>query len=383
MDLFKANHQWATRPMDERFNTIKELRDVCKTYADASSIASVQYANLRTEAVDGEVKLAGKTNLYATLTHWSFGQLSRLIGAPADYLRELPATLAVQNLNHGLKNKMETTNRNAQLLFHQNGTLILRAVTSDMYTRIWNYEVADRLLALEQLGWQVPPARPTRLTSYSRPATKEDVLQANNSGIAIHIGDLIAPAGLYASDHDMFAFLVNEKNRIDDGTPGGLGRGFFVENSEVGAGAFKITAFLYRFICGNHIVWDAKNITEISIKHVGNADDRAWHNLSLEVKKYADSSAKDTEAMIVKAKKYQIAAKKEDVLDRLFGLRIGTKKMLEQSYFVAEQNEAVDGSPYTAWGFAQGMTRLSQETAYADERTRIDRAAGKVLELSN
>ena len=45
---------------------------------------------------------------------------------------------------------------------------------------------------------------------------------------------MIAPAGIYASDHDMFAFLVNEEYRIDDGSDGGLARGFFVQNSEVG-----------------------------------------------------------------------------------------------------------------------------------------------------
>ncbi len=382
MNLFKANHQWSKRPADERFNTIQELRDTCKAYADISSIASVPYENLRTETVDGEVKLTGTNSLYATLTHWSFGQLSRLVGAPADYLRELPATLAAQNLNYGLKNRINNK-REAQLLFHENGGLILRAITSDMYTQIWNYEIADRLLELEKLGWQVPPARPTLLTQYSRPATQTDVLRANNSSIAIHVGDPIAPAGLYASDHDMFAFLVNESNRINDGSAGGLGRGFFVENSEVGAGAFKICTFLYRFICGNHIVWDAQNVTEISIKHVGNADDRAWHNLALKVNKYTNSTASQLEAKIAQAKTYQISAKKEDVLDRLFGLKIATRRLLETAYTVAEQNESADGSPYSAWGFAQGMTRLSQETLYADERTKIDRAAGKVLELSN
>jgi len=46
---------------------------------------------------------------------------------------------------------------------------------------------------------------------------------------------MISPAGIYASDHDMFSFLVNEEYRIDDGSDGGLARGFFVQNSEVGA----------------------------------------------------------------------------------------------------------------------------------------------------
>ncbi len=40
----------------------------------------------------------------------------------------------------------------------------------------------------------------------------------------------------------------------------------------------------------------------------------------------------------------------------------------------------VDGDPRTPWGMAQGLTRYSQTTPYADKRTDIDRAAGRLLE---
>jgi len=35
-------------------------------------------------------------------THWSYGQLCSLVGAPASYMRQLPAPLAGVNLQHGL-----------------------------------------------------------------------------------------------------------------------------------------------------------------------------------------------------------------------------------------------------------------------------------------
>jgi hypothetical protein len=35
-------------------------------------------------------------------THWSFGQLCTLVGAPTSYLRQLPAALSDINLQHGL-----------------------------------------------------------------------------------------------------------------------------------------------------------------------------------------------------------------------------------------------------------------------------------------
>lgn len=383
MDLFKANNQWSTRPADERFGSIPEMYAACRHYADNARVARTPYAELRVESDNNEIQLAGKSGQFAKLTHWAFGQMAQLVAAPAGYLRSLPATLAAQNLNWGLKNRTaEQNSGTAQLLFHSNGSLLLRAVTSPIYKRIWNWEIAQRLHDLQGSGWKVPPARPALPDQPgTRPATEQDVLRLRESGLSIKVGDPIAPAGLYASDHDMFAFMVNEENRIEDGTDQGLGRGFFVENSEVGDSAFRLTTFLYRFICGNHIVWGAKDVREISIRHVGDANGIAWNKLALMVRRYAESSASDLEAKIAAARRYEIAAKKEDVIDRLFGLKIGTRKVLEAAYETAEKHSDTDGSPRSAWGFAQGMTRVSQESAYADKRVEIDRSAAKVLEI--
>ena len=58
------------------------------------------------------------------------------------------------------------------------------------------------------------------------------------------LGDLIAPAGIYASDHDMFAFMVNEDARIDDGSDEGIdvARGGTVRRG--GQGAVDSAAFV-------------------------------------------------------------------------------------------------------------------------------------------
>ena len=50
----------------------------------------------------------------------------------------------------------------------------------------------------------------------ARPATEADVLEDRDGGggLSINISDMIAPAGLYASDRDMFAFLINERGVI-------------------------------------------------------------------------------------------------------------------------------------------------------------------------
>ena len=377
MNLYKASQQWANRPDDERFANLHEMKQSCDYYRNSSVEGNVAYADLRATAVDGEVMLSG-TARTAHLTNWAFGQLATVAGAPAGYLRRLPAELAAENLNQTLA-KVEGTGR---LLAHQNaGDLTLRCLTGANYARIWNGEIVERLIGLQDDGWRVPPARPARIgQAGTREATIADCLTAGDFGLSVQLGDLIAPAGLYASDHDMFVFMVNETRRIEDGSKGGLSRGFFVSNSEVGGGSLKRTSFLYRHCCGNHIVWGASNVVETKIIHRGNAGDKFNNEFLVELRKYADDSASDDEARIVDAKRTVIAANKEDVIDALFGKKILPRKDLIAAYDYAEQEETTV-APNTVWGMVQGVTRLSQDTQFADERAATDKAAGKILEL--
>ena len=383
MNLFKASRQWATRPEDERFSTLEELDAAVNTYRADAREATVPFDTLRAAAQDGEVLLVGKSNQPARLTNWSFGQLSSAVGAPASYLRQLPATLAAQNLNHGLGKTEDRTDR--QLLLHKNGDFLVRAITSEKYTRIWNGDITKRLLQLPQSGWQVPPARPAFSGQKgTRLATIEDVLHGAKHGLSVNVGDEIAPAGLYASDHDMFVFMVNDAARISEpGNPDGLARGFFITNSEVGAASFAVTRFLYRHVCGNHIVWDAKQVSELRIKHIGDADDRAFGELTGQLVEYANDSASDDEARIKRAYTTVLGKDKDEVLDRLFGIRnLGlARRTLDLAYDLIEVREP-ELNPNSVWGMAQGLTRLSQETNFADERVAADRAAGKVLSIA-
>lgn len=393
MNLFKASNQWSTRPNDERFGTLAELHEAVSSYRASAVEAAVTIPDLRVQANGGEVELVGRASKPARLTHWSFGQLSTSIGAPASYLRALPATLAAQNLNHGLS-KLAASRAGSdapdvakRLLLHENGSLLVRAITGTGYTRIWNSDITKRLFALLEQGWQVPPARPARADQPGvRPATEADVLRAGQvAGLSIKVGDPIAPAGLYASDHDLFAFLVDNEHRISEpGNPDGLARGFFISNSEVGAASFLLIRFLYRAVCGNHIVWDVKQVAEVRLRHVGRADDRAFEEVRGTLTQYANESASEDEARIKRAANFTLAATKDEVLDRLFAIKnLGlSRKQLDAAYDLTVEHEPSSVDPNTAWGVAQGLTRLSQDTPFADERVAIDRAAGKVLSIA-
>lgn len=386
MNLYAANQQWANRPDDERYWSLDEMCDATRTYAERAAEGVLQLRDTEVVAQDTELALRGTTGTTARLNHWSFSQLCGRVGAPAGYLRNLSPAMAAANLTYGLKS-MSDDGASCNGLFHRDETnLVCRAFNSEQYSRIWNYEIVERLREALGDGWQVPPARPARPgQAGSRPATAVDVLAfSTQAGLGVKVGDLIAPAGLYASDHDMFAFLVNEQHRIDDGSEGGLSRGFFVSNSEVGAAAFKITKFLYRYCCGNHIVWDASNVQELRIVHRGTANERYGTTMRLELRKYAHESADDDEQRIHMARQTLLGTTKDQVLDKLFGLRVLPRVTLDAAYVEAEREADLrtDVSPRSVWGMVQGITAMSQREMFADRRVELDRAAGRILSIA-
>jgi hypothetical protein len=287
-----------------------------------------------------------------SLSHWAFGQLAKRAEAPAGFMRTLPAKLAVDVLQDRMAAQAVEP---IQTLLRRNGTWQARALTTETYTRVWNADVTARLLKLEERGpWQPAPAA------------------------------FDGSRGLYLSDHDMFAFMVDNDRRIfEHGPGGGLSRGFFVWNSEVGAASLGISTFLYEYVCGNHRVWGAQILSEVRLRHVGRTLDR-WGNLYLTLTQYAAASAVNDEARIQRAMSFEVGKDKDAVLDRLFALRIPelTKTRAAEAYALAEQRVDWYGSPRSAWGISGAITEIARDCPFGDERVGLDRAAGKVLALA-
>jgi hypothetical protein len=91
-------------------------------------------------------------------THWSFGQLCTLVGAPTSYLRQLPAALSAINLQHGL---LSHRGELVKTLEANNGRVELRAVTGPDYGRIWDHELVAAVMKIAGNGtgdtrWKVP-----------------------------------------------------------------------------------------------------------------------------------------------------------------------------------------------------------------------------------
>src|SRR3954467_6710824 len=81
---------------------------------------------------------------------------------------------------------------------------------------------------------------------------------------------------LYASDRDVFLFLVDdthpiEAGRLPNGDPDLYFRGFYCWNSEVGSKTLGIASFFLRAVCMNRNIWGVEGFQEISRSGTANS----------------------------------------------------------------------------------------------------------------
>ena len=386
MNLMQASKQWATRPDDERYWDLEEMMTSARFYHKSARTAKVPYSDIQIEPEGSELVMKGASG-QAVITHDAFGQLCAKVKAPASFLRALPVENATADLNSMLavvRGGFGSTgpDTDAHLLLHENGGYFLRAITGQSYSRLWNDQVIEWLQRVScSYGalWKVPPARPVKVgAARTRIATKDDVLEhAGGTGaLSIKVGDTIGPAGLYCSNHDMFAFLVDDSKRIKAGNRS-LSRGFFAWNAETYGVSFGFSTFLFDAVCGNHIVWGAEEMKEVRLRHVGDVQSRALRTLRFELREFVESAAGPTEAKIKKAIDFELGSNEMTTLDAVF--KVGVPRVTAKKAYDLVQDAG--DNPRSAWGLANGLTVLSQG-AHGDSRMAVDRLAAKVLEVA-
>jgi len=379
MIITQAAQQWASRPVDERFWTIQEARVAAAHHADNAVETVAKPRDMHVEASGNVVKLVGASGVAADLSHFAFGQLCRSIKAPADYLRRLPATLAARNIDEGLS-LLDDPAKDQQLMFHQDeDRLMLRSYTSERYSRIWNWELADRILPYTNNGWCVPPAlAATDHDARARPATAADLVEGNRGGNQVQVGDMIAPAGVYVSDHDCFFFLVNPERSF--GEDDRYMRGMIWRNSEVGAGALAGLAFIFDGVCGNHIIWGVQESLEFKLRHIGEIQSR-WRQAQLRIRTYSERSTDSEMTVINIAKAFRLGDDQDAAAKYLYGKKALnlTQTQISDGLDRAKTHEDWYGDPLSAWGFVSGLTEVARDLPHGDKRTQLETAGGKVL----
>jgi hypothetical protein len=177
----------------------------------------------------------------------------------------------------------------------------------------------------------------------------------------------------------MFLFLVDGNRDLDDPTDpmhAGLFRGFILRNSDVGAAALTLDLFLFRAICGNHLVWGFQHVAGFRRRHVGASIQDAWATSLKDVRAALDADTADDRTTILRATSQELGPTRDAVIETAVQRLDVSQKQAGEAYTLAERFEA---NPRSVWGYVQGLTRLSQRTPWQDGRFALDRAAGRLL----
>ena len=367
----RVSSEWFSRPDDARYLSLSELYASVKGRAERSRTRTVESAAIRVEAPrDAPENLAlilPEADAPVAPTHWSFGQLASLGSAPAAYLRQLPAPLAGINLQYGL-----TSHRAEQIktLETEDGRTELRAVTGPDYGRIYDHELVAAVQKIAGNG--------TGDTRWKVPGTLDW-----SSGVYNPMVDISKDTTtLYASDRDVFLFLVDDMNPIEagklpDGSPDLYFRGFYCWNSEVGAKTLGIASFYLRAVCQNRNLWGVEDFQEISIRHSKYAANRFAHEAAPALTRFADSSSRPFVEGIRAARERIVARSDDDRID--FLRRRGFSKA--ETARIVETVLAEEGRPpESVFDFVQGITAVARSKPQQDARLEMEGKAKKLLE---
>ena len=366
----RVSSEWFTRPDDERYLSLDTLYDAVRARAEAATTQTVETRAIRVEAAADDAErlqliLPDRPHAIAP-THWSFGQLCSLVGAPAGYLRQLPAALAGINLQHGL---LSHRGELVKILESGDGRTELRAVTGPDYGRIWDHELVSAVMKIAGNG--------TGDTRWKVPGLLDWSTMRHNPFVEVTKDTTT----LYASDRDVFLFLVDDANpieagRLPNGDPDLFFRGFYCWNSEVGSKTLGMATFYLRAICMNRNIWGAEGFEEISIRHSKFAACRFAQEAAPALARFASSSPG---AFLggIKAAREAVVARDDEERHTLLRKRGFSKS--ETDKIIATVLREEDHPPSSIFDFVQGITALARDRPHQDARLELEAKGAKLL----
>jgi hypothetical protein len=382
-----ASSQWYARPNDQRFLNLDDLYDATFRFKNECKVADVEVKELEVVGAlednydlrikDRSGKLGNPDDPADDMapSHYSFGQICGLVGAPAAYLRDLPAALAAMNLQWGLQADRREV---VKVLNHRPLGAVpeIRAATGPQYGRIWNYEMVDAFRRInarmqEECGRQLK--------------VPGEIDWSSGDGFSVRYNPFVEPTlqttTLYASDRDCFIFLVDDTHPIEigklpDGSPDLIFRGVVASNSEVGARALKLTTFLLRGVCMNRCIWGGEQFQSISIRHSKFAPEKFANEAVPQIAAFANASV-DAVVQGIEAAKSAILAQNDDEVKEWLAARKTPKSTIAE---LMETSIREEGRPIrSAWDMVQAMTARARTVTYQDERVSIETEAGALL----
>jgi hypothetical protein len=368
----EVSRQWISRAPDERFLSLTALREAVAARAENSREVTIDTRKIEFIAPDPktieqthELSIALPNGEIVSPNHWAFGQLCGLAKAPASYLRTKPSQLVADCLQHDLR-----YNRSGESLKAYASADEMLAVTGPDYGRIYDREVVEAVQQIAGNGtgdfsWKIPGVLDWSSMTYDPEAPVT-----------------VDSATLYASDRDVFIFLVDDRNPIEvgklqDGNPDLMFRGFYVSNSEVGAGSLRLAAFYLRAVCMNRNLWGVEDFQELTMRHSKHAPARFIEAARPALNSFANGSSKALIEGVQKAKAAKLADDQDEAIAFLQARNLSRKRALE----VLEQGEREEGRPVrSAWDMAQALTAHARSEPNTDSRMEQETIARRILD---
>jgi hypothetical protein len=366
----RVSQQWFSRPDDQRFLSIPDLQAFLARRTVGMKEDVVAAKDLRIAATPGDLR-----NLFLEApdggeplapTNIAFQQMCGLAGAPYSYMRGKPAFLTAINLMDDYRSRRELD----QKMYWNENDRELRAFTGENYGRILDESLAESVYKIAGNGtgdtcWKVP-----------------GVMNWSDSTYNPYVDVTKETTTLFASDRDVFMFLVDDTHPIEigklkNGDPDLIFRGFFAWNSEVGTRSLGIATFMLRGVCQNRCLWGVEDFNEMTIRHTRFAPERFARDAEPALARYASSDPTKLLAGINAAKQAVAATDDEERVKFLRSLdfsKATSTKIIE----TVEREEGI--KPKSAWDFVQGITALARTNPNQDIRLDMEKVASRVMD---
>lgn len=335
-NLTRGHEQLFARGDDLGFSSLVDLWQHCQNQKSRSQDRWQPPDSIRPNFEAGRLMVNAGSDGAFLLNDWSFAQLCGI----SHVSKETVNRLSVETATKVFEETMPKGKKPLQLFTEEN---LVRSLHGVSYTRMFN---ADVVTMLREFAVDFGPPQVAR------------------SG----------HTGLYCGEQDMFCFLVDPTCWVEiEGEA--FAPGFFVWNSEVGKRSVGVETFWFQKVCGNHIVWDAIEVTEFTRKHTANVHDalgdirRIVEGLVQKRDERRDGFAK----AIHSAMQTKLGADAEEAITQL-GKSGFTKSLAKEAVEIARQKGAL-----TVFAVVDALTRIAGRMPNAGDRTAADSKAASLL----
>jgi hypothetical protein len=312
---------------------------------------------------DASISVASADLFAKLLTKHAHKQLGEIAGIPADYyerMRTADPALLSRNVNRWMSTLMDSKNEVPRR--HMVRTLDdkVRAILSDRYQRIDNFEVFEVVMSILAgvPRLRVVSASVTETRMYIKAVTEEGKLTVPNSK---RVGDIVE-------------------------------KGVCISNSEVGAGSLSVSPFAHYLACLNGAI---RNDGRLRAAHLGRKIDAGIEGmLSDGTKKLEDAvvlaKVKDVLNAAFDQANFEryIAQMGEITQQRIEGDAVAAVEMLGPTIGlqVGERQSVlrhlIEGGDLSRYGLMNAVTRTAEDVDSYDRATEVEAAGTRLADLA-